>query len=163
MNKVLIVLAAAVLMMSCSSAPYRGSASQAIEVSSVKVDLSNTQKVKQTLDQQYKDWRHIPHSMGGISRNGIDCSGLVYLTYRTKFGIDMPRSTDQQSELGHKIKRSQLRAGDLVFFKTGLFTEHVGMYIDKDKFLHVSSSRGVMKSSLNDPYWRNTYWKAVRI
>lgn len=163
MNKVSIVLATAMLLMSCSSVPYHGPANPAIRVSSTATDLSDTQKIKLILNQQYKEWSHVRHRMGGLSKNGIDCSGLVYRTYRTKFGIDMPRSTDQQSELGHEIRQSQLRAGDLVFFRTGLFSRHVGMYIDRDQFLHVSSSKGVMKSSLNNPYWKRTYWKAVRI
>jgi cell wall-associated NlpC family hydrolase len=101
--------------------------------------------------------------MGGVSKNGIDCSGLVYQTYRTKLGFDMPRSTEYQSKVGRSIPKGQLRAGDMVFFKTGLFTRHVGMYIDKSNFLHVSSSKGVMISSLDNSYWSSAYWKAQRI
>ena len=75
----------------------------------------------------------------------------------------MPRSTEYQSKTGQAIKQEQLRAGDLVFFKTGIFTRHVGMYIDKGNFLHVSTSKGVMISNLEDPYWSDTYWKANRV
>jgi cell wall-associated NlpC family hydrolase len=65
--------------------------------------------------------------------------------------------------MGQAIQRERLRAGDLVFFKTGLFTRHVGMYIDDGDFLHVSSSNGVMVSNLEDLYWKRTYWQARRI
>jgi cell wall-associated NlpC family hydrolase len=65
--------------------------------------------------------------------------------------------------MGQAINKGQLRAGDLVFFKTGLFTRHVGMYIDSGEFLHASTSNGVTISSLDDSYWRRTYWKAQRI
>ena len=75
----------------------------------------------------------------------------------------MPRSTEHQSKTGQTIQQEQLRAGDLVFFKTGIFTRHVGMYIDMGNFLHVSTRKGVMISNLEDPYWNDTYWKANRV
>ena len=163
MYKLLVVFVYAMLLTACSSAPYHGSKNPLVKIADKRIDFSDTRKVKQVLNQQYKDWRYVQHRMGGISKKGVDCSGLVYQTYRTKFGFDMPRSTEYQSEVGRSIKQSQLRAGDMVFFKTGIFTRHVGMYIDKGRFLHVSSSKGVMISNLKDPYWNNAYWKAQRI
>jgi len=151
------------LLTACASAPYYGSNKPPVKVAGKHVDLSDTHKVKQILNQQYKDWRYVPYRMGGVSKNGIDCSGLVYQTYRTKLGFDIPRSTEYQSKIGRSIQQGQLRAGDMVFFKTGIFTRHVGMYIDKGNFLHVSSSKGVTISSLEDPYWASAYWKAQRI
>ncbi|MBT8134956.1 MAG: C40 family peptidase, partial [Gammaproteobacteria bacterium] len=76
---------------------------------------------------------------------------------------DIPRSTEYQSKVGRSIPKNQLRAGDMVFFKTGIFTRHVGMYIDDGDFLHVSSSKGVMISSLENPYWSSAYWKSQRV
>ncbi|MBF0242695.1 MAG: C40 family peptidase, partial [Desulfamplus sp.] len=52
---------------------------------------------------------------------------------------------------------------DLLFFKTGIVTRHVGIYIEDGLFLHASSSRGVIISRLSNNYWRDTYWKAKRI
>jgi cell wall-associated NlpC family hydrolase len=163
MNKYLVVFTCAMLMAACSSAPHYGSSKSAVNVSSPRVDLGDSAKVQQILNQQYEDWRDVPHRMGGTSRAGIDCSGLVYKTYRSKLGVDMPRSTEYQSKVGRGIPKEQLRAGDLVFFKTGVFTRHVGMYIDKGDFLHVSSSNGVMISNLEQRYWNRAYWKARRI
>lgn len=163
MNKLVVVVVCTILLASCSSAPYYSSSDPSINISDTRVDLNDSEKVKQILNQQYNDWRHVQHRTGGISKNGIDCSGLVYRTYRTKLGINMPRSTEYQSKTGQAIKQEQLRAGDLVFFKTGIFTRHVGMYIDKGNFLHVSTSKGVMISNLEDPYWSDTYWKANRV
>ena len=54
--------------------------------------------------------------MGGLSKEGIDCSGFVYVTYLEKFGIELPRSTKLQSQIGKEVKRSEIRPGDLVFF-----------------------------------------------
>ena len=163
MYKLVIVFVCAMLLTACSSAPYYGATNSSVKVAEIRIDLSDTHKVKQILNQQYKDWRHVQHRMGGLSKNGIDCSGLVYQTYRAKLGINLPRSSKDQSKIGRAIQQVELRTGDLVFFKTGIFTRHVGMYIDKGNFLHVSSSQGVMISNLEEPYWNSSYWKAQRI
>ena len=163
MYKLVVVFICAMLLTACSSAPYYGSKNPSIKVAGKRVDLSDTEEIKQILNQQYKDWSHVQHRMGGLSKKGIDCSGLVYQTYRTKFGFDMPRSTEYQSKVGRSVQQGQLRAGDMVFFKTGITTRHVGMYIDKGNFLHASSSKGVMISNLQDPYWTSAYWKARRV
>ncbi|MCW9015307.1 MAG: NlpC/P60 family protein [Gammaproteobacteria bacterium] len=163
MYKLITVLCCGMLLMACSSAPYRSPQNSSVKIASQRVDFNNSTKVKRILNQQYNAWRHVNHRMGGLSKKGIDCSGLVYRTYRAKFGIDLPRSTEYQSQTGQHIKQSQLRPGDLVFFKTGFKTRHVGMYIEKGSFLHVSSSKGVMISSLHNPYWSRVYWKARRL
>lgn len=163
MYKHFVVFICLILLTACASAPYHGAKNSSIKVAEKSVDLGDTHKIKQVLNQQYKDWRYVQHRMGGTSKKGIDCSGLVYRTYRSKFGFDMPRSTEYQSEIGQSIPQSKLRAGDMVFFKTGIFTRHVGMYVDKGNFLHVSKSKGVMMSNLENPYWRSAYWKAQRV
>lgn len=163
MYKLVIIFVCTTFLAACSTTPYHGSKIPSVEVTAERVDLSDTHKVKQILNQQYRDWRHVRHRLGGVSKNGIDCSGLVYQTYRTKLGVDIPRSTDYQSKVGRSIPKGQLRAGDMVFFKTGIFTRHVGMYIDDGDFLHVSSSKGVMISSLENPYWSSAYWKSQRV
>ena len=163
MYRHIVVFICILLLTACSSTPYYDAKNSPVKVAEKRVDLSDTRITKQILNQQYKDWRHVQHRMGGISKKGIDCSGLVYLTYRTKFGFNMPRSTEYQAEVGQSIPQSKLRAGDMVFFKTGIFTRHVGMYVDKGIFLHVSSSKGVMISNLEDPYWTSAYWKARRV
>jgi len=163
MNKYIVVFICTALMTACSSAPDVALRDSSVKVAAKRIDLNNTTKIKKILNQQYEDWRRVRHRMGGLSKNGIDCSGLVYITYREKFGIDLPRSTEYLSEAGHPVKKSELKAGDMVFFKTGLFKRHVGMYIDEGKFLHVSSSKGVMVSNLNQAYWKDAYWQARRV
>ena len=162
MYKLLAAIICGTLLIACSSAPRYDSKLSSVKLAEKRVDLNNTSKVKKVLNQQYADWRHVKHRMGGMSKKGIDCSGLVYKTYLTKFGIEVPRSTEYQSQAGRSIKKSQLKAGDMVFFKTGFKVRHVGMYIDKGNFLHVSSSKGVMISNMENPYWRSAYWKSRR-
>lgn len=163
MARIVFISVFMVLLSACASAPHHGPVNPARNVSDARVDISGSDTIGQVLNQQYKDWRHVKHTMGGTSRKGVDCSGLVYQTYRTKFGVAMPRSTEQQSKMGQAVKKGQLKAGDLVFFKTGVFTRHVGMYIDEGNFLHVSSSKGVMISNLDERYWKRAYWKARRV
>ena len=163
MYRILSAIIGAVLLTACSSTPRYDSEIVPVETHSSPAELQNTSRVIKLLNQQYADWRHVKYRMGGLSKSGIDCSGLVYKTYRTKFGIDLPRSTEYQSKTGQAIKRNQLKAGDLVFFKTGISRRHVGIYMEKGNFLHVSSSRGVKISNLENSYWRSKYWTSRRL
>lgn len=127
------------------------------------LDLSNSNWVKDTLYAQYGEWRSVKYKGGGLSKNGVDCSGFVFLTYDERFAIKLPRSTDQQINIGREVPENKLIPGDLVFFKTGKSIRHVGIYIEDRKFLHASTEKGVMISSLDDQYWSRTYWKSVRV
>ena len=127
------------------------------------VDLSDRTIVRRLLQQQYAEWQGTPHRMGGVSHNGVDCSGLVQQTFLSRFGLELPRTTRYQAAVGRAIDRSELRPGDLVFFKTGYKTRHVGIYKGESQFLHASSSEGVTTSDLNNPYWASNYWQSRRI
>lgn len=115
------------------------------------------------LYDQLHRWRGTQYRLGGLGRNGIDCSGLTYVVYRDVFDKRLPRTTDAQVDVGRPVKRSALAPGDLVFFKTGVFQKHVGIYVSDDMFLHASRSSGVRLSSLASDYWRDRYWKARRV
>ena len=124
----------------------------------------NNQKVKTILYSVYDEWKNTRYKKGGLNKNGIDCSGLVYEIFRTSFAKTLPRSTSEQIKVGESISKNSLRAGDLVFFKTGIIGGlHVGIYIENRIFLHVSEKKGVMLSNLDDNYWGKTYFKAKRI
>jgi cell wall-associated NlpC family hydrolase len=143
----------------CSTAPYKDSAHYVSKLET----RNNKAEINTKLMAQYQEWRGIAYRHGGLSKRGIDCSGFVYLTYLKQFGIRLPRSTEQQSQLGIQIDPREMRTGDLVFFSS-VFTEtHVGIYLGKRKFLHASTSQGVRISSLDNDYWRDKFWKAQRI
>lgn len=127
--------------------------------------LSDSIVVVAKLNEQLNQWNGTPYRYGGLDRNGVDCSGFVYRTFRDRFDMQLPRSTEQQTELGTKVSRDELLPGDLVFFKTGSGQNglHVGIYDTDDQFIHASTSRGVTRSSLNNSYWRKVYWQARRI
>ena len=97
----------------------------------------------------------------------FDCSGLTYFTYGT-MGIEIPRVAREQFRVGTPVPKDQLQKGDLVFFDTGRYftgrVTHVGIYIGNGKFEHASTAkRGVIISSLNNPYYQRRYLGARRI
>ncbi|WP_392561966.1 NlpC/P60 family protein [Orbus sturtevantii] len=114
------------------------------------------------IEQQYQTWYKTPYHYGGNSLNGIDCSAFVHNFYRQKLNIFLPRVTTEQLKSGKPV--SELKAGDLVFFKTGKGEKgmHVGIYYKDGNFLHVSTSQGVKFSNLNEKYWQQHYVQAKR-
>ncbi|MCC5810155.1 MAG: C40 family peptidase [Ectothiorhodospiraceae bacterium] len=118
--------------------------------------------VIQALYTQHADWRGTPYRIGGTGRTGIDCSAFVMTTFRSQFGVDLPRTTEQQARFGDPIPREQMAAGDLVFFRTGAKKRHVGIYVENGRFLHASTSAGVTLSELDNPYWADSYWMTRR-
>ncbi|WNN46246.1 MULTISPECIES: NlpC/P60 family protein [Winslowiella] len=127
--------------------------------------LSDPIMVIAQLNEQLGQWRGTPYRYGGMSRGGVDCSGFVYLTFRDRFDLQLPRSTSDQTDIGTRIDKDQLLPGDLVFFKTGRGENglHVGIYDTDNQFIHASTSKGVIRSSLDNVYWRKVFWQARRI
>ncbi|MGX2957285.1 C40 family peptidase [Ursidibacter arcticus] len=118
-----------------------------------------------SLSEHQHQWKGTRYRLGGTSRSGIDCSGFMQVTFRDLFGIDLPRTTSEQAKEGDRISKSELRTGDLVFFKTGRGPngKHVGVYVKNGQFLHASTKGGVIYSDMNSPYWSRTFWQARRL
>lgn len=138
--------------------------------------VSNTNKAKSSqhlnrqqasvynsLNTQYSHWKGTPYELGGLNKRGIDCSGFVQVAFRDAFGMKLPRTTEDLADTGKNIPKHQLNVGDLVFFKTGFSKRHVGIYVGNQQFIHASTSKGVMKSNLANPYWSQHYWKSTRL
>jgi len=123
----------------------------------------STQDVYALLNARHDEWKGTPYQMGGLSEQGIDCSGFVHLTFRELFGLDIPRSTELLADIGTEVTQSNLKAGDLVFYKTTATVRHVGIYMREGQFLHASTSRGVIISKMDNVYWAPRYWKSVRV
>ncbi|ALX95820.1 MULTISPECIES: bifunctional murein DD-endopeptidase/murein LD-carboxypeptidase [Serratia] len=119
--------------------------------------------VKSKIMDQYADWKGVRYRLGGESKRGIDCSAFVQRTFREQFGMDLPRSTYEQEDMGKQIQRAKLRPGDLVLFRAGSTGRHVGIYLGNDKFVHASTSSGVTISSLSDNYWDKRYREGRRL
>lgn len=103
-----------------------------------------------------------PYVFGGTSAGGFDCSGYVQHVF-AMLGLRLPRTADAQYAAGRRISGS-MRPGDLVFFQTyATGPSHVGIYLGHDRFIHSSSSMGVIVSSLRDSYWSARYLGAKRV
>ena len=109
-----------------------------------------------------QDWLGTPYSYGGTSSSGVDCSGFVRSVFQ-KAGITLPRTSREQAETGRNVSIAEVEPGDLLFFNTsGEGVSHVGMSIGGPRFVHASSSRGVIVSSLEEPYYRERFLFARR-
>ncbi|UZH11338.1 NlpC/P60 family protein [Halomonas sp. BDJS001] len=118
--------------------------------------------IREALLAQHQRWAGTPYRIGGTSERGIDCSALVRNVYRDTFNLDLPRSTRGQVHEGRPIDRQELQAGDLVFFRPPGRYNHVGIYVGDGYFLHASTSKGVIISSLDNSYWQRYYWQSRR-
>lgn len=118
-----------------------------------------------SLSEHQRNWQGTRYRLGGTSRQGIDCSGFMQVTFRELFGIHLPRMTVDQAKQGRQVAKSDLQVGDLVFFNTGRGPngKHVGIYVKNGQFLHASTKGGVIYSNLSSPFWAKTFWQARRL
>ncbi len=109
------------------------------------------------------------YKYGGTTKRGMDCSGLIYVSFSEE-NIPMPRSSRELSKKGNRLYLKEVSPGDLLFFETNKnrkVINHVGLVVevqDEDiYFIHSSTSRGVIISSLSENYWNNNFVMARRV
>ncbi len=109
-------------------------------------------------------YRGTRYRYGGSARGGFDCSGFTRYVYGQK-GVALPHNAAAQFSRGTRVSKSDLKAGDLVFFQTTRRSiSHVGIYVGGGKFVHASSAGGrVRVDSLNSGYYSNRYRGARRV
>jgi hypothetical protein len=111
-----------------------------------------------------------PYKYGGTTRNGMDCSGLLMNSFKA-IDINLPRSSSDQSKIGKEVEMNDLAPGDLVFFATGKKKKqitHVGLVTevkgkDNVKFIHASSSLGVVETNIYAEYYQKRFRGARRV
>lgn len=129
----------------------------------IKEERKSSTNLNEKLYNFYSEWKGVKYKFGGNSKNGIDCSALIQIAFKEKLDLDIPRTTKLQSKTGYEIEKSDLNTGDLVFFKTGKNSRHVGIYLDNGEFIHASTKKGVTISKLDNVYFKRHYWKSQRI
>ena len=161
-KKWLLLVASAIFLSGCATDTTRNSI--------VRTDtaIENTQerhnKIRlDSLNKFYRNWQGTPYRYGGLSRQGVDCSGFVFLAYKKLFNYSLPRVTKEQVKTGKKVDLGNLTIGDLVFFKTSKKVWHVGVYVGDGQFMHASTSVGVTISRLDNQYWAPRYRFSRRI
>lgn len=134
----------------------------------IEVPKSNASKADNIINTALT-FSGVRYKYGGTTRKGMDCSGLLYVSF-SEHDVELPRTSSRMAERGKRIRVKDIEKGDLLFFKTTRGSKrinHVGMVVtveeDEIKFIHASTSRGVTISSLRDGFWNQAFVKATRI
>ncbi len=129
-----------------------------------KLGIQLNKEYDAALLKEVIDWLGTPYVYGGKDKTGTDCSGFVLQVYKVVYGINTARSANGIYEESVKVKRDKLKQGELVFFKIN--TEkigHVGIFLQDSYFIHASTSKGVMVSSLDLEYWTKYFVSGGRL
>ena len=158
MKKILLLLLLPILFISCKCSSDTASKNGKRETKNLIANLIETAT----------DKLGMPYKAAGTTVSGFDCSGLVLTTFASE-NIKLPRSSFEQSKIGKIIKPDDAKKGDLIFFKTNKSDRinHVGLIVEINsseiKFIHSSSSKGVIISSTKEVYYKNSFAQTNRI
>ncbi len=132
------------------------------DISVQSFGLSTNQNIR--LGSILQSYLGRPYAGKSKYEEGIDCSEFTMEVFKKYDNIRLPRTSKDQFNYGTKVSKSSLKYGDLLFFRTdGNRISHVGIYLEKSKFIHVSSSHGVMISGIREKYWNQRYVGARRV
>lgn len=157
MRKALFFLMISLLMSACSSSKNT--------IYNSKKPITKADRIIATALQ----FKNVKYKFGGTTRKGMDCSGLVYVAFGAE-NIQLPRISRDMAKKGRKIALKNVKKGDLVFFKISRNSNkinHVGLITSIKNghiyFIHATSSKGVIVSSLSEKYWKKNFVKATTV
>ncbi|WP_423809419.1 NlpC/P60 family protein [Photobacterium iliopiscarium] len=163
-KKTILILLALVSIVGCASSPTDTKTTLKTLTPTPKHEIAKALPVNNGIfDGVYHNWKGTPYRYGGSSKKGIDCSAFVQVGYSSVYQKLLPRTTLELVKKGKQVKRNNAKEGDLVFFRTGRNSRHVGIYLGNLKFLHASQSKGVIISRLDNPYWKRHFWQIRRL
>ena len=168
MKRLLPFLFLTLFIVSCKSKKTASSKNR--QTHSVKVNTTaKTTAEAESIVKYAKTFSGTRYKYGGTTKKGMDCSGLIHTSYK-KYDVNLPRTTSTLKSTGDWIDLKEVNVGDLVFFatkKNSRNVNHVGIVTSvrpgNVEFLHASSSRGVMISSLAEKYWYFSFAQARRV
>jgi len=128
----------------------------------ILVNVAVEEMYNMKLLQFIEDWYGTKYRYGGSTKQGVDCSFFSSNLVNAVFNISIPRTASEQYQQAEHIQKTDLHTGDLVFFNTRGGVSHVGVYLSNDKFVHASTSSGVVISSLNEDYYSKRFVGAGR-
>ncbi len=166
MQKLLLLATLSLLLCSCGSS--KSASSSSVSKTEKISKTSNNAKVNKIVSYA-KTFKGTRYKFGGTTKKGMDCSGLVYTAFG-KEEIRLPRISRDMAKTGKAISLSQSTEGDLVFFKTSKSKKsinHVGLVVESRKgeilFIHSTTSKGVIISSMDEGYWKSAFVEARRV
>jgi len=110
------------------------------------------------------EWWGVKYRYGGETKKGIDCSAFTLKLFDKVYNVKLPRTASEQYRLTSRIKKEELKDGDLVFFRTNyMSTWHVGVYLTDGWFIHSKGRVGVTFDNLENPKYQRLYYGAGRI
>ena len=149
---------------SSSSSSSNASAAAIKQKYAQELGTSASQLKSEKLYLFIDEWRGTPYKYGGTNRSGVDCSGFVGELYRQVYTKNLPRTTSEIGKASKPISKSDLNEGDIVIFDiNGKKGSHVGVYLANNKFVHASTSKGVVISDLNNPYYQKAFSRGGKI
>ncbi|MGC4128334.1 MAG: C40 family peptidase [Bergeyella sp.] len=179
MKRFFLCIAAALVVVSCgtskpvtTSKKYTPAKSAGSKTVSRDLESEYAGKIGAPIKNLLKDaekYLGSPYKYGGNTSSGFDCSGFTAKVFEEN-DYRLPRRSSDQAEVGEKVAIQKVRPGDLLFFATsgGVKVSHVGIVHDissngEIKFIHASTSKGVIISSLSENYWNKTFLHAQRV
>ena len=168
-KRTVLVILVGMLISSCGvvkrgTIPWEDNATVEGSEALIPINMSRSDRViRDKLDNAYTQWKGTHYLLGGTTARGIDCSAFIQIIFKEYFRVSLPRTTKEQMQMGNSVRKRNIKVGDVVFFKTGKNTYHVGVMINGIQFLHAGVSEGVTISTLENQYWTNTYLTTRRM
>jgi len=164
MKRILLFALLGLFLSSCGSSRKT---TDTVNIGNSKTSASS-RKISNVI-KHAKTFEGTRYKFGGTDKRGMDCSGLVYVSFKEE-QIELPRISRDMATKGVRIKLKETEEGDLIFFQTNKnknVINHVGLVLENKrgviKFIHSTSSRGVIISSLEEKYWKNAFVQVRRM
>jgi probable lipoprotein NlpC len=154
-NHFLFIFLLMIFLASCATRKKVVSTTKAAKAAEVMANLKSKE-----LYRFITSWTGVRYRLGGMDKQGIDCSGFALILEREIYGLTLPRRSKDQAEAVKQKNINNLKEGDLIFFSFGgNEVDHVGVYLNDDFFVHASTTRGVIVDDLKLPVYQQAIVK----